>query len=163
MRIKVRYILARISYPDEQPDTTINVASISKALQLTLQYQFGVWGSSMGRSNFHVRYYNLFTGICIIRVPRQAVYSVAYSLANMSKLHSQSCQISILHISGTIKKCQLNAIELSRHILRQCTENELENTLFLADDGQITGSKAIVAQASIIEKEILAIEDVTDS
>ena len=145
----------------------------------------------MSRNYVKVRYYNHTTGLAIVRSPRTAVHSIAYSLSNMTKFCGSTCTVSILHISGTLKKCQLNAIEISRHLLRHIIETDMvknavniviqsdktnplhnnENTIqptstlpssiVISNDGEIATSETYIQQINQIELEILHIDDAT--
>ena len=72
-----------------------------------------------------VKWYNPITRIGILRVPRDYTDVYLTSMFYMKQILSTTCNIHILHVSGTIILIQQKAIEWDRlHYLKEQAEAE---------------------------------------
>jgi RNase P/RNase MRP subunit POP5 len=179
MRVKVRHLLIRIIYDDGITDPTVVLPQIAKALNNSIEYYYGDYGNIPLRYGYQVKYFNSITGLCLIRVPRNFCQTVVYSTTNVKKLNGKGVKLDILHISGTINRCQQIAIELSRQYLKEFAlqaylqgekdkEKEMgssvsegyEQKIILTTDGDIIVDQNTLENIAQIEQEISQIDAV---
>ncbi|KAG9051520.1 hypothetical protein FS837_004030 [Tulasnella sp. UAMH 9824] len=65
-------------------------------------------------SVIHYTYYSPTTKICIIRVARDHHRIAWAAITLITELRNQSCIPHVIHVSGTLKKVQLAAIQYNR-------------------------------------------------
>lgn len=118
VRFKNRYILFRINLKD-QP--VVSQTDIFYTIKLLISQFFGINGSAIILPSLSIKYYDPKSAIGILRCPRNEYRKVWCALSFLtcicnSKIKNvnsilSGCSISILYISGTIRKCQNRAIK----------------------------------------------------
>lgn len=53
-----------------------------------------------------VKHWNAVTGVLLVRCARELVQLVWTSLSLITRLDSRAVAVRVLHVSGTLKKCQ---------------------------------------------------------
>ena len=89
---------------------------IFKKLKDDIQMLFGDLGAAQ-TSGLNVKYFNPITGLAIIRCSRDSCKMVATALTLINDVDGVKCEFELLHTSGTIRHCQLKAIEYNRKII----------------------------------------------
>lgn len=189
MRLKARHILVRVVYDDGQPDTGLALPQLARAISNQVESNYGDYGGMVMKFAYQIKYFNAITGLAIIRIPRDNHNIVLYAISCLKQMANRQCKVDILHVSGTIKKIQLVAIELSRKYLQDIalrsfltsesnvtavnkpvattvnsnsTPTEPVETLVLTSDGEIVANPIAVAKINEIEQEILNIGAAND-
>lgn len=179
MRLKARHLLIKVVYDDNQPDPTAVTAQIAKQISIAAESAYGDFGTIPARFGYQIKYFNPVTALCIIRIPRDFCETMVYSITNVKRLNGKPCKLDILHISGTINRCQQIAIELSRVVLKEMafvqylqskadsketgpthSTASTESVMVLTNDGDIVLDPATVEKIAAIEKEIESIDAV---
>lgn len=119
VRFKSRYILLEIINNECYSLTPGKILSIIKD---NIERLGGVVGFCKLGHYLSIKYFNLHTGLTIIRAPRsfiQEMLSVLNSLdsKNQSLIH-ESFYFKIIHVSGTIKSAQKHALKYLSKILK---------------------------------------------
>lgn len=132
VRFKYRYILCDIQLDsnklyniDNQHlyDTNITSYNIYNSIKQSISNNYGIYGNGMLSNNIQVKYYNVYTNLCIIRTYRDNIQYIQYCLIYNNKLYNSNKQVynnvryNILYISGTIKSVQNYAIQYTRKYL----------------------------------------------
>mmetsp|Transcript_30319 Transcript_30319/g.41087 ORF Transcript_30319/g.41087 Transcript_30319/m.41087 type:complete len:89 (+) Transcript_30319:136-402(+) len=63
-------------------------------------------GLSEVSSNFIIKFWNVSTGVFILRVGREKLPKAEISLLMMTKLQEKPCRVRILHVGGTLEKVE---------------------------------------------------------
>ena len=130
VRFKNRYLLVQIHFP---PIISDNKDQLRKRLQLTerqlaqeirrlIQDLYGDVGAGHTAQSMQVKYYNARTGLGILRTSR-ATYQLVWHCLTL--MHGSICdglaieRVQCVHLSGTIRNCQLKAIDHNYAELQQ--------------------------------------------
>ncbi|GMM36162.1 RNA-binding protein [Saccharomycopsis crataegensis] len=124
VRVKNRYITFKILYPPSPKDTpyndepipqleilkssspSINQKSLAAIFRDHLQVNFGEFAQGTIAPVLSVRYFSNRTSTGIVKVGRDDVEMVCFAMMCIQKLYGQEVVVSIVRISGTIKKAQ---------------------------------------------------------
>ncbi|OQO09554.1 hypothetical protein B0A48_04956 [Cryoendolithus antarcticus] len=151
VRIKHRYLLVNILYPDEKTRTVqhsnpapkeatpyalqfrqpspdaLNAKLLARMVRDAIAELFGDYGSGMASGSL----------IAIIRVARahyRLVWAALTFITNLPKPLSQPCVVQVVRVSGTIRKAEEEAIRRARLAIRQAQR--------VGGDGIIAGGVA---------------------
>lgn len=117
VRFKNRYLLIKFEFDDRRIEN-YTAQYISNLLREEVRKSFGDLG--LGQSmNMSVKYFNPLTGMGIVRAPRDSYRTVWGAVTLLNKCNERTCKVEVLKISGTIRKCQLHAIDFDRNFIRQ--------------------------------------------
>ncbi|KAG7810743.1 hypothetical protein KL921_002371 [Ogataea angusta] len=133
VRLKSRYILFEIIHPEppepfygsrkdailalHRPcDAKITPKLLVQEIKTALQNNFGDYGLSMAVS-LSIKYFSNRTSTGIIRIHRENVRYIIAALTFIRQLRGQDVIIKCSAVSGSIKKCEDRAIELSRQLM----------------------------------------------
>jgi ribonuclease P/MRP protein subunit POP5 len=145
VRQKNRYLLVNILYPsrDEskapnQPNVVqfhqpsspkLEAHMLVRAIRDLVAFHFGDYGSGMISASFAVKYFSPATSTVIIRVARshwRLVWAALTFMQRLPKPVDEACVIQVVHVSGTIRKAEEEAIRRAREAVlkarRQATE-----------------------------------------
>ncbi|KIO34696.1 hypothetical protein M407DRAFT_240514, partial [Tulasnella calospora MUT 4182] len=95
---------------NNEPDTT----NIRDAIRESVIQNFGESGWGSVGDSLYVKYYSPTTKICIIRVARDHHRIAWAAITLITELRNQACIPHVIHVSGTLKKVQLAAIQYNR-------------------------------------------------
>jgi len=140
VRLKHRYLLVNLLYPDASRSSTTGTSPSSKDLPSSVQFQrptadeltpqillrmlrdttnelFGDYGSGMVSGSLVIKYLSPATSTAIIRVTRQHYRLVWAALTYMTKLPrpvEQDVVFQVVRVSGTIRKSEEEAIRRAK-------------------------------------------------
>ncbi|USW56974.1 Putative RNase P subunit Pop5/Rpp14/Rnp2 [Septoria linicola] len=143
VRIKHRYLLINVLYPQEDKPKTANPSKSEEPLPWTIQFRrpssdrfdgkllhrmvkdgvselFGDYGAGMIAGSLQVKYCSAATSTAIIRVARAHYRMVWAALSFVTKLPKpvdQPCVIQVVRVSGTIKKSEEEAVRRARLVI----------------------------------------------
>ncbi|KAI8901406.1 hypothetical protein BC833DRAFT_578042 [Globomyces pollinis-pini] len=109
VRIKNRYLLCQIRFKDDILAEGINGKLLAAAIKFNIQDLFGDYGARIS-STLQVKYYSPYTGLAIIKTGREHSRLVWNAITFITMLKSTPCVITVVHVSGTIKKLQQYAV-----------------------------------------------------
>lgn len=148
VRIKHRYLLFNILYPEEQPRRDAKPSDPSYltfhsptpehlgpglligALRSSIALHFGDVGVGLASPSLKVIYFSPATSTAIVRCPRQHFRIVWAALTYMTTLpgprrgDSMPCVIQVVRVSGTIKKSEEELIRRSKRDIVRAKEWE---------------------------------------
>ncbi|RIA91172.1 hypothetical protein C1645_768217 [Glomus cerebriforme] len=130
VRLKNRWLLFEFIF-DDTPDkfhlsTSSSYSSLSQKFEAlstrdvysvikdSIQLNFGDYGVGCIAASISVKYFSPFTNIGVLRVSRDHYHIVWGAMTFISQIKTRSCLIRVLHLGGTIKQCQLSAINYDR-------------------------------------------------
>ncbi|KAK4544341.1 hypothetical protein LTR36_004232 [Oleoguttula mirabilis] len=146
VRIKHRYLLLNILYPDQK---TANVRIAGRPGEQDVPYSvqfrqpssdqltpqillriirdgvatlFGDYGSGKVSSSLQIKYFSPATSTAIIRISRdhyRLVWAALSFVTRLPKPLDQPCVIQVVRVSGTIKKAEEEAIRRARISIRR--------------------------------------------
>ncbi|OQO00191.1 hypothetical protein B0A48_13978 [Cryoendolithus antarcticus] len=146
VRIKHRYLLLNILYPDEKtqnvhhtgPTSTedvpyalqfrqpspdaLNAKLLARMVRDAVAELFGDYGSGMVSGSLIVKYFSPATSTAIIRVARahyRLVWAALTFMINLPKPLNQPCVMQVVRVSGTIRKAEEEAIRRARLAIRK--------------------------------------------
>ncbi|KAI2607109.1 ribonuclease P/MRP protein subunit [Hypoxylon fragiforme] len=142
VRIKERYLLVKILYPNElgshsdlpdvvvinQPTTDqLNPAGLLRGIRAEVANLFGDYGSgTVDGGSLAVKYFSPATSTFILRTSRSSYRLVWAALAFMSTVpvkNGKPCIFRVVHVSGTMRKVEEEAIRRARNLIF-AAENE---------------------------------------
>ncbi|QLL34085.1 hypothetical protein HG536_0F04110 [Torulaspora globosa] len=145
VRLKSRYILFEILYPDEggiegtahitkrdillrlhrvsPPD--ISIKSLLQEIRRSLQVNFGDYGSGKANSLLQVKYFSNMTSTGILRCHREDCDLLVAALALITKVGDvDGLMVNPIKMSGTIKKIEEYAGRRSEKLLSVLKQND---------------------------------------
>ncbi|KAI1647911.1 Rpp14 family protein [Daldinia loculata] len=136
VRIKERYLLVKILYPNElggrsdipdvvvinQPTTDqLNPAGLLRGIRAEVASLFGDYGSGLIEGgNLGVKYFSHATSTFILRISRSSYRLVWAALTFMSSVpvkNGKPCVFRVVHVSGTMRKAEEEAIRRARNLI----------------------------------------------
>ncbi|MCJ1470598.1 hypothetical protein MMC07_009244 [Pseudocyphellaria aurata] len=144
VRIKHRYLLIQILYPDPLPASSkpstkpatflpeivrfhhpspndVTPQVLARAIREQIAVLYGDYGVGVTASSLNVKYLSAATSTAIVRCSRAHYRLVWAALSFMTHLPSsssststRSCVFRVVRVSGTIKKCEEEAIRRAR-------------------------------------------------
>jgi ribonuclease P/MRP protein subunit POP5 len=147
VRIKHRYLLFHILYPDNVPSDVkpdappylafhasgpshLNGGLLMKALRASVATHFGDVGVGLASASLKIVYFSPATSTGIVRCPRQHFRLVWAALTYMTEVAgsrtspSVQCVIQVLRVSGTIKKSEEELMRRSRRDIARAKQWE---------------------------------------
>lgn len=178
VRLKSRYILFEIIYPDgldklpsrsygqthaslsagiqlRQPSVkALDSRKIVKIIRDSIQANFGDYGAGATGSTLVVKYFSPTTSTGIVRVSRDHVRIVWAALSYVTQVMNRNAIIQVVRVSGTIKKCEQAAIARNKKILNTADLVEKGYSLnrFMCDS--TAGAESDNAEKDMYEDEI---------
>ncbi|XXG98231.1 hypothetical protein Hte_004554 [Hypoxylon texense] len=147
VRIKERYLLVKIIYPNElgsrpdvpdvvvlnQPTTDqLNPAALLRGLRAEVASLFGDYGSgAIEGGNLSVKYFSHATSTFILRTSRSSYRIVWAALTFMNSIpirNGKPCVFRVVHVSGTMRKAEEEAIRRARDLIFAAENEGKENT-----------------------------------
>jgi ribonuclease P/MRP protein subunit POP5 len=148
VRIKHRYLLFNILYPDATPSNSkpaepsylafhppapahVTAGLILNALRASIALHFGDVGVGLASSSLKVVYFSPATSTAIVRCPRQHFRLVWAALTYMTELpgnrreQSKKCVIQVVRVSGTIRKSEEEMLRRNKRDIVRAKEWEL--------------------------------------
>lgn len=133
VRLKNRYLVIRISFSQNQIFTSLDPGLLAHTLKACVMQQYGDLGYGKILSSISIKYMNPWTGLGIVRVSRDFNKMLWVCISLIRNISGQECAIRVVHVSGlvlnliliegTIKKCQLKAVQLNRELILKQKEN----------------------------------------
>lgn len=121
VRIKNRYITFQILYPEDSVSEYSNDASLaihkstpafitpkmfSNLIKQEVKLNFGDLGLGRIANSLSVKYFSSKTSTGMIRIGRDELQLICFALMCITKLNDVGVIISIVRVSGTIRKAQ---------------------------------------------------------
>ncbi|KAK5107640.1 hypothetical protein LTR62_000975 [Meristemomyces frigidus] len=161
VRIKHRYLLVNILYPDPQTSNVRLTAKSGEEVFYTMQFRqpssekmdgkilfrmikdgvaelFGDYGAGKIAGSLQVKYFSQATSTAIVRVSRDHYRLVWSALAFATQLPqplSQPCVIQVVRVSGTIRKAEEEAIRRARISIRRAQRASKPARTIVGTDG----------------------------
>lgn len=98
-------------------DAELNSKQIWSALKQSVITHFGDTGWGAVGASLNIKYYSPRTNMCIIRVARDHHRIAWASVTLLSSIEGHKYIPNVVHISGTIKKAQITAIQHNRDVI----------------------------------------------
>lgn len=114
--MKARYVLFEILHPAPQ-GRNVEGKAVLKAIRSTVDSHFGEFGTGQCQAMLALRFYNAQSGLGIIRVGRSQASIVQGALTYIKELGGHPVVIRVMHVSGTIRKCEIRASDIKRQEL----------------------------------------------
>ncbi len=70
MRLKNRYLLLELKWKDGKVDESMQESTVQTAIRNSIGVNFGDYGVALCTGALQVKYYNLLTGMCLVRCAR---------------------------------------------------------------------------------------------
>ncbi|KXS99753.1 hypothetical protein AC578_10427 [Pseudocercospora eumusae] len=156
VRIKHRYLLMNVLYPQDAPNAKHNDENVPWSVKFRrpssdrfeagfivrmvrngVAELFGDYGAGMVSGSLKVVYCSSATSTAIIRVAR-AHYSLVWAalsfVTKLPKPIDQHCVIQVVRVSGTIKKAEQEAIRRARLIILRASKATAHDDLDMLDN-----------------------------
>ncbi|CEH15130.1 RNase P/RNase MRP subunit POP5 [Ceraceosorus bombacis] len=118
VRFKNRWLLLSISLEEGSSSSggasSLDGGSLIRSLRRSLEDNFGSLSSSTLGASLACRYFNLKTGIAIVRCARLGSETVCASACLMAQIEGRKTKVCVKRCAGTIKKVQMEAIRISK-------------------------------------------------
>jgi ribonuclease P/MRP protein subunit POP5 len=133
VRFKNRYFLIELNWAKQTPPQGVTKDHLASAIRESLRINFGDFGLNAVIQFLQIKYYNEKTNICIVRSSRERFRMVWASLSFITHMENDDVYMRVLHVGGTLKSCQKQAISFDRELVRlmQASEDDLSDE---ADD-----------------------------
>lgn len=117
MRFKNRYLLLELKFADGTADLSLGGRELGRLLMRLVEEEFGDFGVGSVLSSLAVRYFNALTGLTIVRVARGHQKTATGACARLAAVRGRAASLRLLHVGGTIQKCQRRALTYTRELL----------------------------------------------
>ncbi|XDG09274.1 hypothetical protein ABKA04_008889 [Annulohypoxylon sp. FPYF3050] len=147
VRIKERYLLVKILYPNElgsrpdlpdvvvinQPTTDqLNQAALLRGIRAEVANLFGDYGSgAMEGGSLGLKYFSHATSTFILRISRSSYRLVWAALTFMTSIpikNGKPCVFRVIHVSGTMRKVEEEAVRRARALIFAAQNDHKEKT-----------------------------------
>lgn len=147
VRIKERYLLVKILYPNElgsrpdlpdvvvinQPTTDqLNQAALLRGIRTEVANLFGDYGSgAMEGGSLGLKYFSHATSTFILRISRSSYRLVWAALTFMTSIpikNGKPCVFRVVHVSGTMRKVEEEAVRRARALIFAAQNDHKEKT-----------------------------------
>ncbi|AOW01230.1 Rpp14/Pop5 family-domain-containing protein [Yarrowia lipolytica] len=136
VRLKSRYLLFQIVYPTDTLSTSedaktrflkihrtsdasvVNARNLTQIFKDEMEELHGDLGAGSIMTTLNVKYFSPVTSTGIVRVGRQFLREFWAALTNITDIDNTPVVINVVHVSATIKKCEIAAIERNQQIVR---------------------------------------------
>ena len=102
VRVKRRYILAEIKTLSGKYPTS---NEFIKEFKAQLQELYGDYGLACLERGLHIKRYQQSDKSLIISVRRGSHAMALSTIPMITSINSQACKVSVVHLSGTMRKC----------------------------------------------------------
>lgn len=75
---------------------------VQEAVRASIALHFGDFGTGLSAGSLHVKYFNAWTGLGILRAPRDIHQLVWASMTFLRSLEGQGCLFRVHHVSGLL-------------------------------------------------------------
>ncbi|PVU97669.1 hypothetical protein BB561_000410 [Smittium simulii] len=134
----------------------MQIYDIDSLIRSFVAENFGDIGNGLLLEKLNVKYFSPVTKLGIIRVPRDNAQFLTAILVMINKIKNNKCRIFVVHVSGTIKKCQLAAIEFDRTlILKHLKESFTADADLLSQDENTLKIRYIGERLSMLLHRII--------
>ncbi|RPB02838.1 hypothetical protein L873DRAFT_1602588, partial [Choiromyces venosus 120613-1] len=148
VRYKARYLLITIHYPTEPTPPTSDPTSIpfthpshpsltkqilGNLIRDSLALQFGDYGAGAA-GNMTVKYFSPVTSTGIVKVSRDHYRMLWAALTFMKDVLGRGAVVSVVRVSGTIKKVQIEATRRAKEGIRRAQGVGLDVMDIVDDD-----------------------------
>lgn len=170
VRLKTRYILFEIIYPElkgdgeegtdwyktrsnsiialhKQSPSVINAKVIILAIRKSLQLNYGDLGSGCDGMSLVLKYFSNRTSTGIIRVLRESYMKICSAICLINELNGYKVIIRCVNLSGSIKKCEDKSIIRSEKLMKEILNSSNKSN---TSNNNISGGIII---SGVIEKE----------
>eukprot|EP00128_Syssomonas_multiformis_P000469 Colp12_sorted_trinity150504_noHs@27779 len=131
VRFKNRYFLIELDYGQDGVDTTLSSKDITQALKDMVYSLYGDYGLGCLIGSLSVKYFNVATGLVIVRCARDYHTVVASTISFTTSLKKRPCALRTVHLGGTIESCQKAALKYSQErgvlLLSRCKTKDEED------------------------------------
>jgi ribonuclease P/MRP protein subunit POP5 len=117
MRFKNRYLLCTLAFQDGQVDQSVTTGLLFRTFQILVENQWGDFGAGALMSSLSIKYYNAVTGLLMLRASRDHYRLLWTALHSCYRIKQRPCNITCIHVGGTIRSCQKAALLHSRRLL----------------------------------------------
>ncbi|XP_078180456.1 putative ribonuclease P/MRP protein subunit POP5 [Carex rostrata] len=93
--------------------------NVRKAIEYSIQLNFGECGLASSHSSFQVKYLNKLTKICIIRVSRDDHQKIWAAITMVRTIGKCPVLFNLLDLSGCIRVCRRKALECEETKIKQ--------------------------------------------
>lgn len=133
VRFKARYLLFEILFEEEGVVIdSLSAGSIASAIRESIELHFGPHGSGLTTS-MNVKYFSPLTNLGIVRIGRDHHRMLWAALTFMNSLKKLSCCIRVIHLGGTIKSTQKQAIEYNKRKIKELNDaNKLRGMILFS-------------------------------
>lgn len=139
VRVKRRYALFRLHGLPEGSKLNITTSDIYTAVKQMAYQVFGLCEAAKITHQFHVKYFNIYTGIGYFSVLHRYHAKMLGVINFITSIAKYTCSFHTLHVSATIKmlqkflikyheKCVKNALRNNANISKEHREN-MENSI----------------------------------
>ena len=146
MRFKRRYFCVEILFNDEIKSSDkilvhkLKHTNLSNVINKSIEKFFGDYGVAAMMPSFSVIYYNSTTNVAILRTARDLQKKFHTLLALIQRLDDWKVTLSVIHVSGSIKKCKKFLLTYCQARLNELNEkvqknNEMEMESKMIIDG----------------------------
>ncbi|KAJ3108754.1 hypothetical protein HDU97_000154 [Phlyctochytrium planicorne] len=127
MRFKNRYLLVEIIFADSQILESLHPGNIINTIRDSVEVNFGDVGVGSISQSFSVKYFSPYTSVAIVRVARDHVKLLWAAISFVSQIKGRKCLLRVVHVGGTIKQVQKQAIEFDKQqLLDVMRENRMD-------------------------------------
>ncbi|KAK9833872.1 hypothetical protein WJX74_008434 [Apatococcus lobatus] len=106
VRFKNRYLVFELIWKDGKRDESLGESALLNAFRELVAQNFGDHGLGQALASLQVKYYNPFTGVCVIRCSRDQAREVWVALSMLTDLRNRTAMLHFLAITGTVQNCK---------------------------------------------------------
>lgn len=117
--------------------SVVNARNLTQMFKDEMEELHGDLGAGSIMTTLNVKYFSPVTSTGIVRVGRQFLREFWTALSHITDVDNTPCVINVVHVSATIKKCEIAAIERNREIVRYLTKGGMkvkEEVLEMSDE-----------------------------
>lgn len=146
VRLKTRYILFQLHYPEEgeydniipsQSTSTLSPKILASTLRLSMTKNFGDKALADTLTSFVVKYFSNKTSTGILRVHFDAVDTVLAAMFFVQTLEGRNVIWESVGVSGSISKCERRAIARNKELIRKLKVKGMETDEFIENYTEI--------------------------
>jgi len=123
VRLKHRWLLFEILYPNEPPSSSSSQVVTQKllleVLRQQISYNFGDYGSGAVSASLAIKYFSAATNTGLVRVSRDHYRLIWAALTFIRELGGRECIVTVRRVSGTIKKAEQEIIRRDKQAIRR--------------------------------------------
>ena len=123
VRLKARYVLFEILYPTSKSQK-IEGSQLMQTLRSSLDAHFGELGAGECQTTLALRYFHSKTQAGILRIGRNQAPLIQGALTYIRSIGGIEVVVMVTHVSGTIKKCKIKALDIRKGELADLLEEQ---------------------------------------